>query len=208
MKRTPVNTWLDDKGPVTSPPPWSDPAARKKLQFAGAALLAVVLLVAVVVGITTMLGGGDNNVTAAGANPQTPSTIATSSSSNSLLNCQEIRSPERSESSGRGDTESADGVIIAYEYAFFVARDARAMVDLSVPSPTVATEDQLATSINAMPVDTPWCVNITPATDPDKFDVAVRFVEADGTTVTTWNQTMTVLKSAEGQWNIIAVQGR
>ncbi|MHD0294257.1 hypothetical protein [Rhodococcus qingshengii] len=207
MKRTPVNTWLDDKGPVTSPPPWSDPAARKKLQFTGAALLAVVLLVAVVVGITTMLGGGDNNVTAAGANPQTPSTIATSSS-NSLLNCQEIRSPESSESSGRGDTESADGVIIAYEYAFFVARDARAMVDLSVPSPTVATEDQLATSINAMPVDTPWCVNITPATDPDKFDVAVRFVEADGTTVTTWNQTMTVLKSAEGQWNIIAVQGR
>ena len=207
MKRTPVNTWLDDKGPVTSPPPWSDPAARKKLQFTGAALLAVVLLVAVVVGITTMLGGGDNNVTAAGANPQTPSTIATSSS-NSLLNCQELRSPESSESSGRGDTESADGVIIAYEYAFFVARDARAMVDLSVPSPTVATEDQLATSINAMPVDTPWCVNITPATDPDKFDVAVRFVEADGTTVTTWNQTMTVLKSAEGQWNIIAVQGR
>lgn len=207
MKRTPVNTWLDDKGPVTSPPPWSDPAARKKLQFTGAALLAVVLLVAAVVGITTMLGDGDNNVTAAGANPQTPSTIATSSS-NSLLNCQEIRSPERSESSGRGDTESADGVIIAYEYAFFVARDARAMVDLSVPSPTVATEDQLATSINAMPVDTPWCVNITPATDPDKFDVAVRFVEADGTTVTTWNQTMTVLKSAEGQWNIIAVQGR
>ncbi|WP_422333674.1 hypothetical protein [Rhodococcus sp. (in: high G+C Gram-positive bacteria)] len=191
---------------MTAPPPWADPAVGKKLQIGGGAVLAVGVILLLIVGATTLFGGGSER--GAGAvSPQTPATIDTSSS-HSVLGCQEIRSPERSESSGQGDTDSPDGLIIAYEHAFFDARDARGMVSLSVPSPSVATEEQLAASIKEMPVDTPWCVSITPAAEPDSFDVSVRFVESDGTTVTTWNQTMTVVKNPEGQWNIVGVRGR
>ncbi|MBM4654206.1 hypothetical protein GS640_01435 [Rhodococcus hoagii] len=45
-----------------------------------------------------------------------------------------------------------------------------------------------------------------PAPERDNFDVSVRFVEADGETVTTWAQTMTVIKDAEGLWKIVGVR--
>ncbi|ATI36373.1 hypothetical protein CPI83_29675 (plasmid) [Rhodococcus sp. H-CA8f] len=211
--KQPVNTWIDENDSVAMPSRWSDPEVQKKLRIGGAGIAAVALVVGLAFGVVSIFSGDSDKPGADGGSPvgalspQTPGTIDTSSSS-SILGCKEIRSAEQSESSGTGDTESAEGAIFAYEHAFFNARDARQMAELSIPSPSVATEEQLANSILSMPVDTPWCVNITPTGEADKFAVAVRFVEADGATVTTWSQTMTVPKTPEGQWKITAVQAQ
>ncbi|WP_301851075.1 hypothetical protein [Rhodococcus pyridinivorans] len=79
---------------------------------------------------------------------------------------------------------------------------------MSEPSPAVAAEEPLAASIAGLAVDTPWCVTITPSSENGVFDVAVRFVESDGSSITQWDQTMTVVENAEGEWKIVAVQGR
>ncbi|MBM4574865.1 hypothetical protein GS896_27795 [Rhodococcus hoagii] len=208
MKRTPVNTWLDENKSVGAPPSWSDPDVRRKLKIGGSAAAAVLGVALVIAGATAVLGGGSGEPEAAPAASGTtpvPSSTETASAP-SVLECQEIRTPERSESSGAGDTNSPDGLIIAYENAFFAARDARAMAAMSIPGPAVASEEQLAKSITSLPTGTPWCVSIAPAPERDNFDVSVRFVEADGETVTTWAQTMTVIKDAEGLWKIVGVR--
>ena len=215
MNRTPVNTWLDEKQSTATPPRWSDPDLQKKLRNGGIALAVTAVAVGLIFGATSLFGGDSSAPVmnaggsggGGGVSPQVASTIETTIT-NSILGCQETRTAERSQSSGPGDTDSAEGTIIAYEYAFFGARDARRMTELSAPSASVATEDQLAVSIASMPVDTPWCVDVAPTGEPDKFDVAVRFIEADGTTVTTWSQFMTVPKNPENQYKISAVQAR
>ena len=210
MKRTPVNTWLEESDSAGAPPPWSDPETRRKAKTALVAAGAIVGVGLIIFGVTAVVGGGDGSQDSAqdrSSDVQAPATIDTSAEG-SLLACQEVSTPELTESSGEGDLTSPSGLIVAYEHAFFTGRDAARMVSMSVPSPTVATEEQLAASIKNLPVDSPWCVSVVPAAEPDNFDVAVRFVEADGITVTTWNQTMTVTKSDGDAWKIVSVQGR
>lgn len=209
MKRTPVNTWLEESDSVGTPTPWSDPELRRKARTALVAVGAIAGVGLIIFGATAVFGSGDRQDAAQhrSSDAQAPATIDTSANG-SLLECQEVRTPELTESSGDGDQISPEGLIIAYEHAFFTDRDAARMVSMSVPSPTVATEEQLASSIKNMPIDSPWCVSITPAAGPDNFDVAVRFIEADGVTVTTWNQTMTVAKTDGDAWKIVSVQGR
>ncbi|TQC45167.1 hypothetical protein EEB14_33380 [Rhodococcus sp. WS4] len=213
-KRMPVNTWAGDNKDRSYPETtgfWADPQKRNKaLKLCGIAVGAVVV-VGAVVGLGSKIG--DSNA------PSVPGVTIVSQTSvqareadssdtphNSILQCQESNVDGRVESSSEGDTSSPAGFIVAYEHVFFVKRDARAMVDMTIPSKDVAGEEPLARSISQMAPDTPWCVTVTPAGGRDEFTTQVRFVEPDGVTVTTWNQLMALTKNDEGQWGIRAVR--
>lgn len=210
MKRTPINTWLEESDSTATPLPRSNPDTRRKVKIALGVVGAIAGVSLVIFGATTLLSG-DTEIQGStqhhNSPAQAPSTIDTSAAG-SVLSCQETSSEDRTESSGMGDLSRPEGLIVAYEHAFFAGRDAARMVSMSVPSAAVATEEQLAASIKNLPVDSPWCVTITPVSEVDNFDVAVRFVEADGVTVTTWNQTMTVTQDNDGAWKIVSVRGR
>ena len=162
-----------------------------------------------VFGGTALLGGDEEQFDPPrhdNAPTHAPATIDTSAGG-AALPCQEISTEIETESSSAGDSSRPEGLIVAYEHAFFADRDAAQMAAMSIPSPAVATEEQLASSIENLAVDTPWCVNIIPAAEQNSFDVAVRFIEGDGLTVTTWRQNMTVMKDSDGAWKIVAVRG-
>ncbi|MFT7022396.1 MAG: hypothetical protein ACJA07_001480 [Rhodococcus sp. (in: high G+C Gram-positive bacteria)] len=124
------------------------------------------------------------------------------------LPCEEIRTPQRTQSSGAGDTDSAVGLIIAYEHAFFDRRDPSAMVAMTSPGPDVASADALAAGIATVDPNTPWCVTVTPEGTPDVYRAEIRFLAADSE-VAQWNQTMTVVRrdaADAGSWTITAVR--
>ncbi|WP_331761203.1 hypothetical protein OG225_42805 (plasmid) [Nocardia sp. NBC_01377] len=72
-----------------------------------------------------------------------------------------------------GDRATGQGVIAAYEHAFFVARDPRAALDVTDRGPGLPAEPQLAQGIAAVPVGAPWCVSITDM-GGGLFETAVR----------------------------------
>lgn len=216
LKRTPVNTWLEESDSAAIPPPWSTPGTHRRTKLALGTAGAIVVVGLVVLGATNLVGESNGQTTTSGdsrgavqhtsSETRTPSTISTSTH-DPVLTCREVSTTERTESSGEGDPSRPEGLIVAYEHAFFAARDAARMVSMSIPSATVATEEQLASSIKNLAVDSPWCVSISPTDESDTFDVAVRFVESDGETVTTWNQMMTVARDSDAAWKIVSVRG-
>lgn len=130
------------------------------------------------------------------------------SSDGAALPCEEIRTPQRTQSRGTGDTGSAEGFIIAYEHAFFDRRDPSAMVSMTSPGPDVASADALAAGIAGVDPNTPWCVTVTPEGTPDVYRAEIRFLAADSE-VAQWNQTMTVVRrdaADAGSWTITAVR--
>lgn len=209
MNRHPANTWLEESGPVTPSTRRPKPGIRRVATIA-LGTVGVITVAGLTVAGGAVLLDNENDRSAPAQQISSPvlapATIDTSADA-SILSCREISTGERTESAGPGDPSSPEGLIVAYEHAFFTARDAAQMAAMSIPSPTVAAEEQLAAAIADLPVDTPWCVSIAPAAEVNNFDVAVRFVEADGLTVTTWRQTMTVMTDAVGAWKIVAVRG-
>lgn len=121
--------------------------------------------------------------------------------------CEE-KSGEVTQGNGAGDRVSAAGLIMAYEHAFFVLRDPRAMVSMTTSGSSVATESALQSGLAQIPEATPWCVTISATGEPNKYMTTIRFIDSDGDVVM-WRQLMTVLKrnaTVSDSWTITAVQ--
>ncbi|NKS74620.1 hypothetical protein GS531_22880, partial [Rhodococcus hoagii] len=117
MKRTPINTWLDDDVSVSgrhrgrtrrsarrSRSVWERPPHWVRSPT--------------IVGVTTLFGGGPMRRMRA-PRAATHRRQSRTSSGSSVLACQETSSSERTQSSGEGDTNTTEGLIVAYEHAFF-----------------------------------------------------------------------------------------
>lgn len=176
----------------------------------GIIVLAAALVVAVVLLVAQNWGGPD-----ADAETRTGATVtgetdpmSMGTSDGEALPCEEIRTPQRTQSRGDGDTASAEGMIVAYEHAFFDRRDVAAMVAMTSPGPDVASADALAAGIASVDPNTSWCVTVTPEGAPDVYRAEIRFLTGDSDVVQ-WNQTMTVVRrdAADPQsWTITAVR--
>ncbi|WP_433654111.1 hypothetical protein ACQPW1_25890 [Nocardia sp. CA-128927] len=104
--------------------------------------------------------------------------------------CQPTRNEQLVRGNGTGSTTSGPDVILAFQYAYYVARsgaDARAVTttDASVPSAEV-----IGAGIKSVPAGTQHCVMITPMAD-GRFDVVITEVRPDAA-VRTYRQFVTV----------------
>lgn len=96
----------------------------------------------------------------------------------------------------RGDQRSGAGVIAAWNYAYYVRRDAVAARVLATPNSSVVPAEQLQPFIDAIPVGTNYCVR-TKALSRDVYLVDLSELRPDG--VHRITQTVTTAQ-IDGKW--------
>lgn len=96
----------------------------------------------------------------------------------------------------RGDQNSGAGVIAAWNYAYYVRRDAVAARALATPNSSVVPAEQLQPFIDAVPVGTNYCVR-TKALSEDVYLVDLSELRPDG--VQRITQTVTT-QQLDGKW--------
>ncbi|TWH44364.1 hypothetical protein L612_003400000150 [Rhodococcus rhodochrous J38] len=96
----------------------------------------------------------------------------------------------------RGDQRSGAGVIAAWNYAYYVRRDAVAARALATPNSSVVPAEQLQPFIDDIPVGTNYCVR-TKALSPDVYLVDLSELRPDG--VQRITQTVTTAQ-IDGKW--------
>ncbi|MGX1776511.1 MULTISPECIES: hypothetical protein [Nocardia] len=108
--------------------------------------------------------------------------------------CQPTRGDQLVRGNGSGSTASGPDVILAFQYAYYVARsgsDARAVTTPDAAVPPVSVIDA---GIRSVPAGTQHCVMITPMAD-GRFDVVITEVRPDAA-VRTYRQFVTVTAGA------------
>lgn len=78
---------------------------------------------------------------------------------------------------GPGDITTGPGLIKAFDYAYYVERDAAKVSSMYVTAQPLAP---LQEAIDAVPAGTEHCLTITPTADASEFDVRLRLRTADG----------------------------
>jgi len=96
----------------------------------------------------------------------------------------------------RGDQRSGAGVIAAWNYAYYIRRDAIAARALATPNSSVVPAEQLQPFIDAIPVGTNYCVR-TKALSQDVYLVDLSELRPDGLQRIT--QTVTTAQ-IDGKW--------
>ncbi|WP_433731440.1 hypothetical protein ACQP0C_06335 [Nocardia sp. CA-129566] len=105
-------------------------------------------------------------------------------------NCEPTRTEQLVRGNGTGSTKSGPDVILAFQYAYYIARsgsDARA---LTSPDAGVSATQLIDAGIKSVPVGTQHCVLITPMLD-GRYDVVITEVRPDST-VRTYRQFVSV----------------
>ena len=103
--------------------------------------------------------------------------------------------------SDAGDQTTPEGVIAAFEHAYYQRRDAVAARALASPTTTVTDPADLQTFIDKVPVGSAYCVRITPlATNVYLIDIAVTPPGAQ----TTRNTGTVSTVSIDGRWYVDA----
>lgn len=233
----PTNTWAQRTGNQTAPiapsrstspsesstdSEWRPPVRDRRISLmfvrdalgnrvnarviGGIAAAAAIIVAVVVIAVFTMQGEPDPTARADIVITDIANPMA--AQSDSALPCEEISTPQRTQSRGTGDRTGPAQLIIAYENAFFDRRDPAAMVAMTSPGPEVASADALAAGIAAVEPGAAWCVTITPEATPDVYTAAIRFVDGDDGVVR-WNQSMTVTlrdPAVPDSWTITSVR--
>lgn len=134
----------------------------------GVAVLAVVSAAVV----TTMTGSTDE--------PQAPplpssSVVASPSATPTTTEavaapawCAPVTEPDRIVGNGPGGRESGPAVIQAFEHAYYVQRDGKAVAELMV-----LPGNDIQSFIDAVPAGTEHCVTVLPTEDPNRWSVDV-----------------------------------
>lgn len=182
----------DAFAPKTSP-------KRKRLTMAAAASVVVAGLIAV--GVYGTVGGGDD----APAAPRA-TTVVAAKPPPSDEQCPTRTSGNVTTGRDAGDTESGVGVIKAFNYAYYVKRDANAVNEFVLPAaresviPSIAN---LQKAIDDLPASTTHCLTITDLGEGlNRVDLA-QIVPGPGGDRITFHQ-MIQTTSENGRWLIVS----
>lgn len=127
---------------------------RHRTMLAGAGGAAVLMAVGIIGGVALSSSGGDSEPAAPAA-----------ASQQRLL--------ESFSGSGPGDVTSGSGVIFAYDYSYYVSRDAKAVAGLWAPDAGV-TASSLQREIDKVAKGTTHRLDIRETSDPLVYDVTLR----------------------------------
>ncbi len=172
---------------------------RKLYPLLALAGLALVVFVGV---LTLSGGGGDDRADNITIPPQTP--LSTMPSVASPVACTETNTPTQLVTAKPGDTQTAPGLIAAFEHAYFTERDPIAAAEHLAPEMRVtAGAIRGVMDANFPPDDSPvpYCATVTPWNDPNTWAVTVDWVDERTSEVHTWNAVYEV-KAVEGQLRI------
>ncbi|WP_109524859.1 MULTISPECIES: hypothetical protein [Nocardia] len=185
-------------------PPSETPPQRSSLSPWILGISAVVLVAVLVGGVFWLVperaGPDSGRVPTALA----PTAVTPSSAPPAPAWCADLDSPQRLRGNGAGSPGFAPQVILALEYAYYVTRSANAVRALLSPEGRFGSDAEIQAGIDAVPVGTEHCVEITPA-GPDRWAAVITEKHPDAKTVI-HTQTITTTTSREGRALIAAVE--
>ncbi len=212
--------WVQAAPPLPPEPPAEqtsggggdgDGSSRKTAIAIGA---MSVVLVGIVGALVVFIGGGgeDEQVqplaeTVAEMSPDQDEQAALSEPSpatDPASACKETTSADLVTGDGRGDRDSGPGVILAFEHAYYVERDAKKMIALTSQDSRIRNAEALQEGIDSNPESMTHCVRVA-ATEDD----AVWLVEITQTTEDAEPETITqriTTTEEDGQWSVVKIE--
>ena len=181
---------------VETPPARDSSRKRTKLLFGGT--VAAVLLV---IGggawlLSSLLSGSE---TSASPTLTVPTTATTAPQSDDEVvaesECESSESATTVSGNGKGDRESAAGVVLAFQHAYYVARDADAIKPLLAKDSPITNLDALQEGIDSVARGTTHCLHI----ERDGDDAVVELTETapDGSETTYYQRVTTTRENGE-----------
>lgn len=169
-------------------------------------VLLVAVLVVFVAGVgvliaTQMSGGTDEHTDLVaeldqieaepGALDEPPEAAAPASTD---FECEESDSGDTVTGAGAGDSKSVDGVVMAFEHAYYNERDAKKALSLTSKDSPMVDAKALQEGIDSVPRGTEYCVSITTTGD----EARVELTEARPSAVPeTFTQTITTSRDGD-----------
>ncbi|WP_405138763.1 hypothetical protein [Nocardia sp. NBC_01388] len=172
---------------------------RREIRERAALAAIVAAVLAVIAGIVWVkVAPGDDSASQAAPSPTlVPAVPNPNQPAAPGAWCQAVESADRVSGSSSGNLNTAPGVIMHLEYAWYVLRDATVVRSLLTPDAKAAPEQATRDAISAVPAGTQHCVTISrlPA---DHWDVNIDERRPDGTK-NTWQQTFTTTTGGDGR---------
>lgn len=188
---------------VEAPPARDGGRKRTKLLFGGT--VAAVLLV---IGggawmLSSLLSGSETSASPTLTVPTT-ATSAPQGGDEGVAEseCESSESATTVSGNGKGDRESAAGVVLAFQHAYYVARDADAIKPLLAKDSPITNLDALQEGIDSVARGTTHCLHI----ERDGDDAVVELTETapDGS-ATTYYQRVTTTRE-NGEVRIVSIE--
>ena len=137
---------------------------RSKALFVGVVCAALVVIAGGALGLATLIGGAESSSEAApltappAADKPGDSAVAVSDSAE----CQSSTSETVTTGNGEGGTDSVEGVVLAFQHAYYVERDAEQMEPLLAKDSQITDLDALQKGIDSVARGTTHCLRISP----------------------------------------------
>lgn len=143
-------------------------ALGAKSLFAGSVALVLLALAGAAWFLSSLLGGSDTSTATPMAVPSTSAatsapaeaTPSTAAASATRSKCEETSSPTVTTGDGAGDTKSVAGVVLAFQHAYYVARDTKKIEPLLAQDTTIADLEALQAGIDSVERATTHCLRI------------------------------------------------
>lgn len=196
------------KPPAESSPnddPASSGGGRRTALAVGGMALVLALAVA---GIAALVLSGDDE-------PEKPlaesvaeisSSEETAPSSGAVSSrCESSDSADLVIGNGAGDRESGPGVILAFEHAYYEARDAKKMIALTSEDSPIRNAEALQDGIDSNPRELTHCVRISASDEGGVWDVEITQNQPDSTASEVITQRITTTKE-DDKWSVKEVE--
>lgn len=119
--------------------------------------------------------------------------------------CTESSSEAEVVGAGKGSRDSGPGVILAFEHAYYVERDAKKMIALTTKDSPIKNAEALQEGIDSNAKGLSHCVRIAATDEGGVWDVEITTSPDDFTETTVISQRITTTKEA-GTWSIKSVE--
>ncbi|MEW1938672.1 hypothetical protein AB0331_15040 [Dietzia maris] len=181
---------------VETPPARDRGRTRTKLLFGGTVAAVLLAIGGGAWMLSSLLSGSE---TSASPTLTVPTTATTAPPSGEAVvaesECGSSESATTVTGNGKGDRESAAGVVLAFQHAYYVARDAEAIKPLLAKDSPITNLDALQEGIDSVARGTTHCLRI----ERDGNDAVVELTETapDGSETTYYQRVTTTRENGE-----------
>ena len=204
-----VDWFNQESSAPTSSASGDDPApgggdGRSKALFVGVVCAALVVIAGGAVGMATLVGGSEPSSEAA---PLTAPAVEDKQGApaGADARCESSTSGTVISGAGEGDTDSVAGVVLAFQHAYYVERDAEQMEPLLAKDSQITDLDALQDGIDSVARGTTHCLRITP---DGEGEAVVKLTEtAPDDTETIYHQHVQTARES-GEVRIVSIEDR
>lgn len=183
--------------------PVASHAVGPKALFAGSVAVVLLVLGGGAWFLASLLGGQESSsapltvpTTEASSEPVDPASAASEA-------CEATESAEVITGAGKGDQDSIAGVVLAFQHAYYVERDAETIAPLLDKDSNIRDLDALQAGIDSVERGTTHCVSVTPE-DDRVASVEVTETATDGATALIEQRVTTTSES--GDVRIVSIE--